>query len=64
MSCYKKGQIVEYNSPRSPKVWQRALFVEHDMVGFPKSDAILAIRLGPKGSKKAHKFRWPLEYIR
>jgi hypothetical protein len=58
MTCYKKGDKVLYESPSSGDRTP-ALFVEHDMRGWPRSDAILAIKAlhGP------HTFRWPLAYI-
>lgn len=64
MSCFRKGEKVWVESPRS-KGMSLAIFVQHDLSGFPKSDVILATRIGGPKSKirMVHKFRWPIEYV-
>lgn len=58
MTCYKKGDKVLYESPvsgdRTP-----AIFVSHDMGGWPRADCILAHKIG----SEPHTFRWPLAYV-
>jgi len=62
MSCFEKGDKVSYSSPvtRDRGV---AIFVQHDVDGFPKRDCILAIGLGVKGNRVTHTFRWSLRLV-
>jgi hypothetical protein len=62
MSCHKKGDKVTWTSPVSGKK-SKAIFVQHDMDGFPKRDCILAIGIGAKGNRMTHTFRWPLRLV-
>jgi hypothetical protein len=57
---YKRGDKVEWWSYKG-KVWD-AVFVAYDP-DFPRRDCILAIRIGAKGNRMIHTFRWPLRQV-
>jgi len=59
VSCYERGEKVWWISPIDGSR-TKAVFVEHDRLGYPNLDCILAIKI----HTHKHSFRWPLKYIR
>jgi hypothetical protein len=58
MTCYARGDKVWWASPVTGHR-TKAVFLQHDVDGFPKRDALLAIKIG----NFKQSFRWPLKLI-